>query len=199
MRKINSLIILLILLNILTACSRDTTNPINVNIEPNPLFEDLEYFCSALGFAIHKFDDNWHLMMLEEENKTYLGWKLLAINNMDIDQVFNRAREIMSYDNEVWATRSFSNTINFRESLEYLGIIEKGGPILLEIEDDNGKKEILEINSMREEEMLSAKILSLEPRKLPKTAIRGIYSAMALNHDCYYIQYNSCQEAQTFP
>ena len=52
MRKINSLIILLILLYILTACSRDTTNPINANIEPNPLFEDLEYFVvpSALPF-----------------------------------------------------------------------------------------------------------------------------------------------------
>src|SRR5690606_34556205 len=80
-----------------------------------------------------------------------------------------------------------------------LGVIEKGEPILLEIEDDKGNKEVLEIKSMNEEEINKAKIMSLQPRNMPKTVANGIYSAMVLRDDCYYIQYNSCQEAPDLP
>lgn len=163
-------------------------------------FSDSQYkHLSALGFAIAKFNDNWHLMILEKENEKYLGSKLIAINDVDISEVYNRAKGIMSYENEVWAENNFSNTINFREALEYLGIVEKGGPIVLKVEDSSGNRELLDIKSMNEEEIMNAQFSYLVQHNTPKTVLRGYYSAMEINKNAYYIQYNSCQEAPDLP
>ena len=269
MKKIKYLALILLLINILTACSASPTSSGStdsaVSIASNPKLEDLDYFCStlekkhknlyaniskdefevekkkiaekteemsdsdfyyslrhllsivgdahtnldfsdsqykhlnALGFAVAKYSDGWHLMMLEKENEQYLGYKLLSINDMDINDVFNHAKEIMSFENEIWVETSFSNTINFRESLEYLGIIEKDEPIVLEIEDFNGEKQSLEIKSMNEQKIMSANIVSVVPKTTPITALSGIYCALPLDEECFYIQYNSCQEAPDLP
>lgn len=163
-------------------------------------FNDSQYkHLSALGFAIAKYSDDWYLMILEQENEQHLGSKLLAINDIDIKDIYNRAKEIMSYENEAWAENNFSNTINFREALEYLGIIEKREPIVLKVEDSNGNKELLEIKSMNEEQIKTAQLSRVVQKNTPKTVLRGIYSAMLINKDSYYIQYNSCQEAPDLP
>lgn len=260
MKKINYLVIILLLLGILTACSTNT-----ISTDTNPKLEDLNYFCktleknhknlyaniskdefdaekqkiaenindmsdsdfyyslkhllsivgdahtslyfsdsrykhlNALGFAVVKYSDGWYLMMLEEENKQYLGCRLLGINDININEIFERSKSIMSYENDVWAENSFSNTINFRESLEFLGIIEKGESIILNIEDNNKNTKNLEIKSMNEEAIQNAKILSVIQKNTPKTIPRGIYSSMLLNNNSYYIQYNSCIEAPDLP
>ena len=161
----------------------------------NIAFVDSQYkYLNALGFAIGEYSDGWHLLMLEEENKQYLGCKLIGINDMEIKDVFSRSKEIMSYENEVWAEKIFSNTINFRDSLEYLGVVEKGEPIVLKIEDNNGNNQLLEFKSMNEQEVMDARILTLTQKNTPKTIMTGIYSAMPLDKNCFYIQYNSCQE-----
>lgn len=163
-------------------------------------FSDSQYqHLNALGFAVEKYSDGWHLMMLEKKNEQYLGCSLLAINNMDINDVFNRAKEIMSFENETWAENSFSNTINFREPLEFLDIVEKDEPITLTIEDSNGEEQFVELHSMNEQEILAAEILSVTQKIIPQTVLRGIYSSMPLDQNCLYIQYNSCQEAPDLP
>ncbi|MGL4337567.1 MAG: hypothetical protein ACRCST_11815 [Turicibacter sp.] len=155
---------------------------------------------NALGFAIVKFSTGWHLMMLEEQNQHYLGYELLAINDMSIEDVFKRAKTIMSFDNEVWAEQQFSNTINFREALEYLEVIDQGESIMLSIQkDDNSPIEQFEVKSMTEEEVMNAKIVQLTMNEVPATAPQDIYRAMALDEHTYFIQYNSCEESQTLP
>lgn len=162
----------------------------------NVFFIDSQYkHLNALAFDIVEYNDGWYLMMLEKENEQYLGCKLLAINNIEIDEIFNRAKGIISYENEYWAKRKFSNTINFRESLEFLDIIKKDERIVLSVEDSSGSKHSLEIKSMNEQEVKDAQILRVAPTRIPVTAKYGIYSAMPLNKDSFFIQYNSCQEA----
>lgn len=158
-------------------------------------FSDSKYkHLNALCFAVAKYGDNWYLMMLEEGNEQYLGCKLLRINDMDINEIFERSKSIISYENNAWAEYCFSNTINFKESLEYLNIVEKGEIIKLQIEDCNGNIKNLKIKSMNEQEVLSAKIVSVIQKNTPKTTPRGIYSSMQLDNNSYYIQYNSCRE-----
>lgn len=166
----------------------------------NLAFTDSQYkHLNALGFAVLKYSDGWHLVMLEKENEQYLGYKLLAINNMDINDVFNHSKKIMSFENETWAEMSFSNTINFREPLEYLGIIERDEPIVLKMEDQSGGTHSLEIKSMNEQEIMGANIVGVVQKVTPITAANGIYRAVQLDKDSFYIQYNSCQEAQDLP
>lgn len=150
---------------------------------------------NSLGFAVKKYSDGWYLMMMEKENEQYLGWRLLAINDMDISDIFTRTKKIMSYENETWAEKNFSNTINFKDALEYLGIIEKGEPIVFKIEDRNGDNTSLEIKSIKEKEDTDVKIASVTPENSPKTLIPAFYSAIPLDENCFFIQYNVCQES----
>lgn len=52
---------------------------------------------------------------------------------------------------------------------------------------------------MNEEEIMNAQFSYLVQHNTPKTVLRGYYSAMEINKNAYYIQYNSCQEAPDLP
>lgn len=160
-------------------------------------YQDKYKYLHGLPFAVKKFEDGWHLLMLDEENEAYLGSRLLAINDTPIDEVFERSLSIISSDNRTWAEAQFSNAINFAEALEYLSIAEKGSPIVLSVQDtdDPSKTVSLEMPPMTESEIMSANILTLTPLSTPQTAPKGIYSTLPLENDCYYIQYNQCAEA----
>lgn len=155
---------------------------------------------NGLGFAVMKFEDGWHIMMLEEKNKQYLGYMLTGINDMSMDDLFEESKRIISHDNETWVMSQFSNTINFREPLEYLGAVEKDGEIVLKIQKDaKSEVELLPIESMNETQILSANILSLERVATPLTSPSGYYQAMELDPATFYIQYNQCKEAPDLP
>lgn len=155
---------------------------------------------NGLGFAVMKFEDGWHIMMLEEKNKQYLGYMLTGINDMSIDDLFEESKRIISHDNETWVMSQFSNTINFREPLEYLGAVEKDGEIVLKIQKDaKSGVELLPIESMNETQILSANILSLGRVSTPLTSPSGYYQAMELDPATFYIQYNQCKEAPDLP
>lgn len=162
-------------------------------------FSDSRYqHLKALGFAIKKYDDNWYLMMLEEQNQKYLGYQLMAINDVEIEEVYQRAKSICSHENEAWMENQFSNTINFWDALKYLEIIkeEDEGITLFVRKDRDSEIEKLSIKPMTYEEIMSANIITKYPEITPQVTVQGLYSAKELTQDAYYIQYNRCQEAE---
>lgn len=162
-------------------------------------FSDSRYqYLKALGFAIKKFDDNWYLMMLEEQNQKYLGYQLVAIDDVEIEEVYQRAKSICSYENEAWMENQFSNTINFWDALKYLEIVkEEDEEITLFVRKDRDSEiEKLSIKPMTYEEIMNVNIITKYPEKTPEITVQGLYSAKELTQDAYYIQYNRCQEAQ---
>ena len=154
-------------------------------------------YLHGLPFAIQRYDDGWHLMMMEEKNKQYLGYLLLSINGTSMEEVAQKAESIISCDNQVWKDAQLSNTINFKEALEYIGVVEKNSPVLLSIQnpDDPSDSCTLEIRAMEEAEISSANIISLQPEQSPATAASGFYRAFPLDAGSYFIQYNQCEEA----
>lgn len=150
---------------------------------------------NGLGFAVARYSDGWYLVMLEKENEQYLGYELLSINDVDIEEIFNSAKKIISYENETWAERSFTNTINFREALEYLGIVGESDPIVLKIEDNKGNNSLLKIESMNENRAMNTEILTITPKHISKTYFWEFYNAIPLDESTFFIQYNSCQES----
>ena len=165
-------------------------------------FTDSNYrHLTALPFAVMYFEDGWHLMMLEEQNQQYLGYGLLAIDGTPIDEVYAKAKTIMSYENESWARQQFSNTINFLDALKYLGIVgEDADSITLTIQKGEGSpEETLPLKGMNEEEIFAAAILQVERRETPATAARGYYRTLDLGDGAFFLQYNTCQEAEDLP
>lgn len=165
-------------------------------------FTDSNYrHLTALPFAVMYFEDGWHLMMLEEQNQQYLGYRLLAIDGTPIDEVYAKAKTIMSYENESWARQQFSNTINFLDALKYLGIVgEDADSITLTIQKGEGSpEETLPLKGMNEEEIFAAAILQVDRRETPATAARGYYRTLDLGDGAFFLQYNTCQEAEDLP
>lgn len=156
-------------------------------------------YLRALPFAIGWYADEWRVLMLEDGNAQYLGWQLTAINGMTMDEVFRRAKGIISHENDHWARSQLSNTINFLEALQYLGIagMDADG-VTLHI-SEGGEAALLEIPAMARDEIMSAHIVSFVPEAVADTWAGGYYRAFPLNERTMYVQYNICQEAQDLP
>lgn len=161
-------------------------------------FTEAKYqYIHGLPFAIRRYSDGWHLLMLEDRYKPYLGYLLVSINGVPMDEIAERTKSIISSDNPIWRDAQLSNAINFKEALEYTGIVQKDEPIVLTLQnpDDPTEVQTLDMEAMDEEKIMSANILTLNPNHLPETAPSGIYRSIELTPECYFIQYNSCMEA----
>ncbi len=153
----------------------------------------------ALPFAIEKYGDDWYIMMLDELNEQYLGSKLKAINEVPIQDIFEKSKAIISYENESWAISQFSNTIAFKEALNYLGIVEGDSKIMLNVETIEGVDTSFEMIPLTETTLMSTEIEVLEGETVAKTWPEGIYRALSLDDEHLLVQYNVCQESPDLP
>lgn len=154
----------------------------------------------GLPFAIAKFEDNWHTMILDEAYKAYLGYRVVSINDMSIQEIYEKAKTIIPHENDAWIDQSFSNTINFQEALIYLGVVEENEEIVLYVEDDKQELIPIPLTPLNEQEIKSAKLARVERNTNPSTSlITNIYNYQKMNDDTLFIQYNSCQEDPKLP
>lgn len=130
-----------------------------------------------------------------------LGWEVAAIDGVPMDEVFERAKSIISHENDVWAAQQFSNTINFLDALQFLGVApaDADGVTLALREDGQAEETALFVPALSEEEVSAASFARLTAQSAPATAPSGAYRAMELNADTFFIQYNVCQEAPDLP
>lgn len=152
---------------------------------------------TILNFSIKEYEDGWYLMKLPETEKEHLGELLVSINGASIGTVYEKSKTIISYENKAWAKQMFLQIVTCKEALEYLGILKKDAPLILETKNKAGKISRLTL----ETENTSAIVKELKPEENPVTAFRKyeLYWAEPLNEKIYFIQYNSCAEAEDFP
>lgn len=149
----------------------------------------------TLPFAVEKYGDEWRIMMIDEINEQYLGTKLIAINDVPIQDIYEKSKSIISFENESWATSQFSNTISFKEALDYLGIIEGDEKIMMNIETNEGKATSFEIVPLTITTLMNTELEVLEGDTVAKTWPEGYYRALSLDDDNLLIQYNVCAES----
>lgn len=149
----------------------------------------------ALPLAIEKYGDDWYIMMLDEQNAQYLGAKLKAINGVAIQDIFEKSKALMSIENEAWALSQFSNTIAFKEALNYLDIVSGDDKIMLKIETKEKLDTSIEIFPLTETALMSAEIDILEGETVTQTWPEGYYRSFSLDDDHLFIQYNVCAES----
>lgn len=156
----------------------------------------------ALPFAVTRIQGAWCAAILPQEHADLLGGKVISIDGTPIETVFERAKTLISFDNEVWAAHGFSNTVNFLEALQFLGVT--GGDaagVTLTLQND-GQETSVFLPAMTEEEIMAASesggLARLTPKVLPQTAASGYYRAFEWG-GAFFIQYNVCQEAPDLP
>ena len=126
----------------------------------------------TLPFAVEKYGDDWRLMMLDEINEQYLGSKLKAINDVPIQDIFEKSKSLISFENESWAISQFSNTISFKEALNYLGIVEGDEKIMLNVETNDGVDTSFEIVPLTVTTLMNTEIEVLEGEKIGRASCR---------------------------
>ncbi len=155
----------------------------------------------ALPFAVRQWQERWYLAMVDEPNGQYLGWEVTAIDGVPMAEVFTRAKGIISHENDVWAAQQFSNTINFLEALQFLGVTDaqaQGVTLALASRDGERESELF-LPGMSEQEIMAARIVSLQAEATAATAPSGVYRAMGLSERTLFLQYNACMEVPDLP
>lgn len=161
-------------------------------------YDKYEYL-TGIPFAIGKLSDEWYLLITDKEREEWLGSQVLAVNGVEIEKLRERAKAIISHENEAWVNQKLSNTINFKEALEWLDAPgeEEGAVLTLQKYGETKSQEIC-FPYYPGQGLFEAEIVSFPSYQYP-TAPQGIYWANALSDEAYYIQYNQCVEAPDLP
>lgn len=149
---------------------------------------------SKLVFTAYNFEDDWHLIYLNKENESHLGSQLISINGVLIDEVFERCKTIMSFENEEWAERLFSDFGHYKEELEFIGVVEKDEPIIFTVKNAENIETELTMIPLKEGELSSEKGVNFKPESPRIIGLQDIYRGFPLNENNFFIQYNSCEE-----
>lgn len=161
-----------------------------------------EYFMSVLPWNIKKFDEGWFILILDKAHEQYLGTRVVAINDIPIDEVVERTRQVISYEADSWLWQKVPDVLIWKEALEYLDIVEPDEPVLVTVETTAGSEETFELPAYDDwsDEKKQEILVGFQRDSVPVTAEQdAIYRSTALDESTYFIQYNSCQEDPDLP
>ena len=158
---------------------------------------------SAADFRCYPFslilrDGQWYLSTLPAAEKASLGKRVIAVNDLPVEKILEAFAPLLPADNPVMLARRFRQDCQIADLYEYLGLAEAGEPLTLTLA--GGRKLALDpvpYAALREEELA---YLADRITKAPATAqVDSYYFAKPLDGDTFYIQYNTCQNAQDLP
>lgn len=152
-----------------------------------------EPFMTALLWSIKKFDDGWYILKLDQKNEQYLGTRVTAINDLPIDEVAERARQVVSYEADSWLWQQVPNVLTWNSSLEYLDIVDHDEPVQVTVEAAAGTEETFELPTYDNWDEAEQEMCDFQRESTPRTAKQdAIYWSAELDEDTYFIQYNVC-------
>ena len=161
-----------------------------------------DYFMSVLPWNIKKFDEGWFILILDKAHEQYLGTRVVAINDIPIDEVVERTRQVVSYEADTWLWQKAPDVLGWKEALEYLDIVEPDEPVLVTVETAQGAEESFELPAYDDwsDEKKQEVLVGFQRDSVPVTAEQdAIYWSTALDENTYFIQYNSCKEDPDLP
>ena len=149
----------------------------------------------AYPFAIVRRGERWYLSAAVPEDKDLLCQEVTLLAGKPVQEVIEAYGTLFAADNPVHLRRSFRQACNVADIYEYLGLVKAGEPLTVTLK--NGKTLRLEPMGMEEMNQLEAVRISDLIKGQPETAAAdAYYLAKPLSENVYYIQYNTCQEAE---
>ena len=161
-----------------------------------------DYFMSVLPWNIKKFDEGWFILILDKAHEQYLGTRVVAINDIPIDEVVEHTRQVISYEADSWLWQKVPDVLIWKDALEYLDIVEPDEPVQVTVETAQGAEETFELPAYDDwsEEKKQEVLVGFQRDSVPVTAEQdAIYWSTALDENTYFIQYNSCKEDPDLP
>lgn len=87
----------------------------------------MRYYPIALTWR----DGKWYLTTAPAAGKDMLGRQVTAVNGRTMERVVEAFGVVLSADNQVKLRRQYRQTCNVADFYEYLGLVEKGEPLIL--------------------------------------------------------------------
>lgn len=152
----------------------------------------------AYPFSLVRRGESWYLSAAAPEDEDLLCQEVTLLAGKPVEEVIEAYGTLFASDNPVHLRRSFRQACNVADIYEYLGLVEAGEPLAVTLK--GGKALSLEPMGMEEMNKLEiARIAGLIKDQPETAAADAYYFAKPLTEDAYYIQYNTCQEAEDLP
>ncbi len=152
----------------------------------------------AYPFAMVRRGESWYLSAAAPEDGALLCQEVTELAGKPVREVMDAYGTLFSSDNPVHLRRSFRQACNVADIYEYLGLVEAGEPLSVTLK--SGKTLRLEPMGMEEMNQLEAVRISDKIKsQLETAAANAYYFAKPLTEGAYYVQYNTCREAEDLP
>ena len=149
----------------------------------------------AYPFAMVRRGESWYLSATAPEDEDLLCQEVTKLAGKPVEEIVMAYGTLFSSDNPVHLRRSFRQACNVADIYEYLGLVKTGEPLTVTLK--NGKTLSLEPMDLEAMNELEAVRVSDKIKGQPETAAAdAYYFAKPLTEDVYYIQYNTCREAE---
>lgn len=152
----------------------------------------------AYPFSLVRRGESWYLSAAAPEDEDLLCQEVTLLAGKPVEEVIEAYGTLFASDNPVHLRRQFRQACNVADIYEYLGLVEAGEPLAVTLK--GGKALSLAPVGMEEMNKLEiARIAGLIKDQPETAAADAYYFAKPLTEDAYYIQYNTCQEAEDLP
>ena len=152
----------------------------------------------AYPFSLVRRGESWYLSAAAPEDEDLLCQEVTLLAGKPVEEVIEAYGTLFASDNPVHLRRQFRQACNVADIYEYLGLVEAGEPLAVTLK--GGKALSLAPVGMEEMNKLEIVRISDKIKGQPETAAAdAYYFAKPLTEDAYYIQYNTCQEAEDLP
>jgi hypothetical protein len=143
-----------------------------------------------LPISTYWFEDGIYIIKAEQAYKALLGKRLMAINNIALEEVIDSLSTLVVIDNPSFLKNQVPRMLTWSQLLEYFGF-SRNGTYTLSVADQSGKEEETHITLPTE----TGDMRSIKPAKIPL----GWQDQSTYFHHRYlesekllYIQYNRC-------
>ena len=166
------------------------------------LHEELVHTLHALPLQISYVDGAWRLVVVQKSQEPMLGSEVLSINGVRFEEIVDRARALVSYDNEVWFRTRVAQLLNIAELYTYLGIVENIEEVFTISIDHYECKNIstYTYKALSIEQFYQNEYATLYDRMPETGAFPTYYRSLFLQEgSVLFIQYNVCASDPAYP
>lgn len=172
-------------------------------------FASLDVKLDYIPINVTKFNDGYYITSVLEKYKEFLGYRLIGINGVSIDEIIERLGKIVSYDNMVSQEYQARLLLNYSDYLKYAigsDINESFDFVFYNGKTKEAKKveikpiKAKDLNNISKNDFVD--IFSINNNKKPvylKKLNKNYWFMFDKYNRILYFQYNSCREDQNYP
>ena len=153
----------------------------------------------ALPMIFYNFGNEYHISHAVKKYKKYLGWKIVEINGIPINEAIESVAKFRSYETEVAKKYFLEHNIPYND-YKYAGLLDEKGKLKLKLESPDGKTEELKLKFI---DVKKANFISFLPAKenecLPYFVKEKYDIKPCPEKRTLYIPINSCLEREDYP